>query len=96
MDQAAIASAKLGIGRLVFCLSPPGSLHFSERASPEADMTMSEERVPPTGTAWRDAQQRVSERNEQARKTGRAKRDAHDKQLAAQRREKTKNQNLYT
>jgi hypothetical protein len=46
-------------------------------------MTTSEERKPPGGDAWRVAQAAVSDRNEQAKKAGRAERAAYDKKLAA-------------
>jgi hypothetical protein len=46
-------------------------------------MTTSEERKPPGGEAWRTAQAEVSDRNDQARKAGRAEKAAHEKKLAA-------------
>jgi hypothetical protein len=46
-------------------------------------MTTSQERVPPGGNAWRVAQAAVSDRNEQAKKAGRAEKAAHEKKLAA-------------
>jgi anti-sigma28 factor (negative regulator of flagellin synthesis) len=46
-------------------------------------MTTSEERTPPGGDAWRTAQAEVSDRNEQAKKAGRAEKAAHEKKLAA-------------
>jgi hypothetical protein len=51
-----------------------------------ADDTTGGGRKPPGGDAWREQQKSVSERNEQARKTGREQRAAHEKQLAAIRR----------
>ena len=44
------------------------------------------DRTPPSGTAWRDEQKRVSDRNDEARKAGREQRVAHEKKLAALRR----------
>jgi hypothetical protein len=41
------------------------------------------ERRPPTGEAWRNAQKAVSDRNDEARKAGRAQRVAYEKQIAA-------------
>jgi hypothetical protein len=49
-------------------------------------MTTPDERKPPSGDAWRDAQREVSERNEQARKLGREEKAAHERKLAALRR----------
>jgi hypothetical protein len=43
-------------------------------------------RVPPDDTAWREAQRSVAERNEAASKAGKAKREAHERELAAARR----------
>jgi hypothetical protein len=41
------------------------------------------ERRPPSGDAWRDAQRDVSDRNDQARKAGREERAAYEKKVAA-------------
>jgi hypothetical protein len=46
-------------------------------------MTMAEERKPPSGDAWRDAQRDVSDRNDLARKAGREERAAYEKKVAA-------------
>ena len=43
-------------------------------------------RVPPNGSAWREAQRVVGERNEQARKDGLAERAAQERKDAARRR----------
>jgi hypothetical protein len=43
-------------------------------------------RVPPNGSAWREAQRLVGERNEQTRKDGLAERAAQERQDAARRR----------
>lgn len=51
----------------------------------ETDDTTDGPRVPPDGAAWRDAQRRVQERNDQARKTGRAERAAREKKEQAHR-----------
>jgi hypothetical protein len=52
----------------------------------DADDRTGSARVPPDGAAWRDAQRRVQERNEQARKAGRAERSAREKKELAHRR----------
>ena len=43
-------------------------------------------RTRPDGSAWADAQRLVAERNEQARKAGKQRREAHERRLAALRR----------
>jgi hypothetical protein len=42
--------------------------------------------APPNGSAWREAQRRVSERNDQARKLGIAERAEQERKDAARRR----------
>jgi|1186.fasta_scaffold118986_3 hypothetical protein len=54
-----------------------------------------EPRARPNGTAWRDAQQRVSDRNDQARKSGRAQRAEYERQQAARRRAEEKRGGVY-
>jgi hypothetical protein len=51
-------------------------------------MTMSDEgtRTPPNGSAWNEAQRKVADRNEQARRTGKEQRKEHDRRIAAIRR----------
>ena len=46
---------------------------------------MSEDRPhrPPNGDAWKEAQRVVAERNDEARKAGRAERDAHERDVIA-------------
>lgn len=39
-------------------------------------------RVPPAGAAWRDAQQRVADRNAEARKAGKEERTAYERKVA--------------
>jgi hypothetical protein len=58
-------------------------------------MTMAEERKPPTGDAWRDAQREVSDRNEQARKAGREERAAYERKVAAMRRSAEAKRDIY-
>ena len=41
-----------------------------------------EARVPPNGVAWQEETRRVSDRNEEARKTSREQRAAHEKRIA--------------
>ncbi len=48
-------------------------------------MSTDGERVKPDGSAWRDAQKAVNERNDEARKRGREERAAADKKAAANR-----------
>ena len=43
------------------------------------------ERVKPDGSAWRDAQKAVNERNDEARKRGREERKEYERSQAAQR-----------
>jgi hypothetical protein len=52
-------------------------------------------RQPPSGSAWRDAQKAVSDRNEEARKAGRERRLAHEKKLAALRRAEEARATIY-
>jgi hypothetical protein len=52
-------------------------------------------RVPPTDAAWREAQRTVADRNTEARKAGKQRRDAYDKQIAQLRRDEVKNHNVY-
>jgi hypothetical protein len=40
-------------------------------------------RVPPDGTAWREAQQQVTDRNNEARQAGRKQREERERRLAA-------------
>jgi hypothetical protein len=40
-------------------------------------------RVPPDGSAWREAQRRVAERNEQTRREGKLQRQEQERRLAA-------------
>ena len=60
-----------------------------------AVMTMSEERKPPRGDAWRTAQAEVSDRNDQARKTARAERAVAEKKLAAMKRAAEQKRHTY-
>ncbi len=45
-----------------------------------------QQRVQPNGSAWREAQRRVGERNDQARKEGLAERAEQERRDAARRR----------
>jgi hypothetical protein len=45
-----------------------------------------ERRRGPDGSAWADAQRSVADRNEQARKAGKRRREEHERRLAALRR----------
>jgi hypothetical protein len=58
-------------------------------------MTMPEERKPPSGDAWRDAQREVSDRNDLARKAGREERAAHEKKVAALKRAAEAKRDIY-
>ena len=60
-------------------------------------MTTSDDspRKRPSGDAWQTAQREVSERNDQARKAGRAERAEHDKQVAAFKRAESKRGTVY-
>jgi hypothetical protein len=49
-------------------------------------------RTRPDGSAWADAQRLVADRNEQARKAGKQRREAHERRLAALRRSARENQ----
>ena len=44
------------------------------------------QRVPPNGSAWHEAQRSVGERNDEARKAGRAERAAQERKDDARRR----------
>jgi hypothetical protein len=48
-------------------------------------MTSDGERVKPDGSAWREAQKAVAERNDEARKRGREERKEYEREQAAQR-----------
>jgi hypothetical protein len=52
-------------------------------------------RVPPDGRGWREAQRRVAERNDQARKAGKAERAEHERQIAEMHRRAERNDNVY-
>ena len=52
-------------------------------------------RVPPSGNAWREAQRRVGERNDQARKEGLAERAAQERREAARRRAQEASGQIY-
>jgi hypothetical protein len=52
-------------------------------------------RVPPSGAAWREAQRRVGERNDQARKDGLAERAAQERREAARRRAQEASGQIY-
>jgi hypothetical protein len=52
-------------------------------------------REPPDGTAWREAQRSVAERNDQASKAARQQRDAEQRDLAMRRAERERGQGVY-
>ena len=52
-------------------------------------------RVPPSGTAWREAQREVGERNDRARKEGLAERAAQERRDAARRRAREASGEIY-
>jgi hypothetical protein len=58
-------------------------------------MTMADERKPPSGDAWRDAQREVSDRNDQARKAGREERAAYERKVAAIKRSAEDKREIY-
>jgi hypothetical protein len=51
-----------------------------------AGETEHDRRAGPDGSAWADAQRLVAARNDQARKAGKQRREAHERRLAALRR----------
>ena len=51
--------------------------------------------MPPNGSAWREAQRRVGERNDQARKDGLAERAAQERREAARRRAQEASGQIY-
>jgi hypothetical protein len=53
------------------------------------------ERVKPDGSAWREAQKGVQERNDEARKRGREERKEHEREQAQQRDAAEKRGNVY-
>jgi len=58
-------------------------------------MTDESERVKPDGSAWRDAQKGVQERNDEARKKGREERKEYERGQAAQRQAAEKRGDVY-
>lgn len=52
-------------------------------------------RVPPDDSAWREAQRSVAQRNDEARKAGRAQREEHERKLAATRRARDEQGRVY-
>ena len=52
-------------------------------------------RVPPNGDAWRDAQKKVSDRNDEARRAGKAERAAYDRKVAERRRAADERNGVY-
>jgi hypothetical protein len=52
-------------------------------------------RVPPDGRAWKDAQEAVADRNAEARKTGKAERQARERQVAQMRRAEERRGDVY-
>jgi hypothetical protein len=54
-----------------------------------------EARVPPDGSAWREAERSVAQRNDEARKAGRAQREENERKLAATRRARDEAGHVY-
>jgi hypothetical protein len=54
-----------------------------------------EVRVPPDDSAWREAQRSVAQKNDEARKAGRAQREENERKLAATRRARDEAGHVY-
>ena len=61
-----------------------------------SDPTPNEDvRVPPDDSAWREAQRSVAQRNDEARKAGRAQREENERKAAATRRARDEQHGVY-